>query len=723
MNSPSSGSHVTAPPRATPRAHPPGEDSTAATPLSRALLLLALAVSSLLVLLTPTDNVDIWSHLKTGQWILENRQLPRHDLYTFTIPPDRVWVDVHWLYQILVALLYQAGGWIAIGAGRLVVAALWAAMLWRYLSVYRPADFLPRALALLLAVAAARYRMVDRPEILGFVLLAALLACWARGEREGRIHWLPTLLLQWVWGLSHTSCILGVLGALVVSIAHFFQWVDRAHPSSPFYASPAARTTDFSPAQIAPRLPLLQLLAYPIAMACVSMLNPAGWVMLTYSITEGAKTYIDEFKSPGPAFYLGPVTPLLLLALWGTLRLARAEGWTWRFFIRQRVGILLGISVPFLVQTTRMSRFLPLAATAALPLVVEGLRGLHEFAAPAPSTSATAASRWLRRSGAALTLALVFITIAMDPFLDPRPLRLGVDERKYPAAAATFIETHSLHGRIFSHTNDGAYLLWRLAPRSRIYGFNESRLNADVLVEFVQLRTPEQLAGLLAHYQVDCAIVPLTVDPKRKETDFANALLANPAWTPVFWDDRFMLFLPMQGRHAEFARAQRTFLHPDWLPYPRSDRVNTPLFLESVKKIGPARALDELQRLRELSPENFRASMALAILNEALRGDPKLTESALRRAEQLHPRHPETLSLLGRWHLKNGDPAAGIDYLERAITHSDSKADARYNFAVALQRLGRIDQARTQLNLVLAEQPDHPQATRLLQRLDSPSGS
>ena len=53
-------------------------------------------------------NGDIWWHLRTGGEIAE-RGIPKQDIYTFA-SSDAQWIDLHWLFQLLVANVYKWSG-------------------------------------------------------------------------------------------------------------------------------------------------------------------------------------------------------------------------------------------------------------------------------------------------------------------------------------------------------------------------------------------------------------------------------------------------------------------------------------------------------------------------------------------------------------------------------------------------------------------------------------
>jgi hypothetical protein len=74
-----------------------------------ALLTLSLAVAAALLGCQPLSDPDVWWHLRSGEWILEHRRVPTLDPFTFA-SAGRLWVDLHWLFQIVLALVFRVGG-------------------------------------------------------------------------------------------------------------------------------------------------------------------------------------------------------------------------------------------------------------------------------------------------------------------------------------------------------------------------------------------------------------------------------------------------------------------------------------------------------------------------------------------------------------------------------------------------------------------------------------
>src|SRR5262249_9803305 len=86
--------------------------------LANALLTAALGLLTFLLACQELFDADVWWHLRAGRWILENRAVPRARPFTFGSLGEP-WIDLHWLFQVVLALAYAAGG----VAGTIVLAA------------------------------------------------------------------------------------------------------------------------------------------------------------------------------------------------------------------------------------------------------------------------------------------------------------------------------------------------------------------------------------------------------------------------------------------------------------------------------------------------------------------------------------------------------------------------------------------------------------------------
>jgi tetratricopeptide (TPR) repeat protein len=159
------------------------------------LLLLLVAIVFLLGCYEMGDS-DIWWHLRGGQWILENGRVPHLDPFTFG-SADKLWVDIHWSYEVILSLAYGAGGVAALvllgataGAGAFVAVLTARRREWPVAAV---------ALCWLPVFVLVCFRLDPRPEIFSLLYLGCYLALLWRVEERPRFAWLlPVVQVLWV---------------------------------------------------------------------------------------------------------------------------------------------------------------------------------------------------------------------------------------------------------------------------------------------------------------------------------------------------------------------------------------------------------------------------------------------------------------------------------------------------------------------------------------------
>src|SRR4051812_28237832 len=176
----------------------------------RTAVLCALAALTMLLAWRTESSRDFGYHLATGRWILEHRSWPRVDSFTYTLE-GRPYLDMHGLFQVVLALAYRAGGMIGIGVLRVLFASATFALLWvsaRRRNVQSPALL---GAGFVLALLAWEDRLMMRPELATALCLALQLLLLHRyGETSKRRYLLATIPLQLLWVYSHALSILGI---------------------------------------------------------------------------------------------------------------------------------------------------------------------------------------------------------------------------------------------------------------------------------------------------------------------------------------------------------------------------------------------------------------------------------------------------------------------------------------------------------------------------------
>src|SRR5207249_902524 len=258
--------------------------------------------------LTQLSEVDLHWHLLAGQWILQEGRAPRVDAFTFT-SSGRPWTDLHWLFQLLVAIAYRMAGWPGLDLLKigLIVGAYGLIVLTALRRGARPAVVAPVAL---LSLIASQERFTLRPEALSFLFLATLLFLLGERQRHPRLFLLLPLLLA-LWANCHALYIVGIVVLLLVTAGDFIEshrWIQRENPAGSVTSGGVF------------------LGAITLSTVAATGLTPYGvagwalpWKLLLERIT-GENVYarnIAEFQAPFGGF--GPTASVAAFGLLGAL--------------------------------------------------------------------------------------------------------------------------------------------------------------------------------------------------------------------------------------------------------------------------------------------------------------------------------------------------------------------------------------------------------------------
>lgn len=497
------------------------------SPALDALLLLMFLNLSLQPLVDP----DFGWHLRTGLDLIKNRQLPKTDPYSHTVP-DWPWVEHAWLMDGLIGMTYTGLG----SAGGLGVIVLFSA-------VMTSAFIVGAALACanptmkLLAIVAVAWTALPflgaRMQMVTLLGLASVLWLWQR-YRDGRLAtlWLvPPLFLLWANLHGGFTAGLFALGLILT-------------------ASVAARLTISGRLGLSRRLdePVLSWsrirhLALVIGMAALlTLVTPYGWRLygeIYASVTD--RFMIDTLHEWQPVSLQSRagVIYVVYLAILASGVLV---------FYRKVEPIRWTILLVFLILSLRHWRNVAFFLLVSLPLCAELLAELSARAKayfPAERIPAKGASL-----AAALALALSMVWLGGDHL--QRVVRSGLAteeffrETEYPIEAVQWIRAHrdQVGSRLYNDYGLGGFLLWWL-PTEKI--FIDGRMPAWrmgdrwILYDYVALTHWDPPAlGVLDKYEVDWAIVgrgtPL-------EKTLEKAMSGNREWRMIYRDQKVSLYV------------------------------------------------------------------------------------------------------------------------------------------------------------------------------------
>src|SRR5437764_12135921 len=151
----------------------------------------------------PTDSwllsdADTGYHIRTGEYILHNFTVPKHDIFSYITPP-LPWMAHEWLSEVIMALVHKFAGLTGIVIFFSFLIGLTYFVLFRFAQSLK-GDFFVTASIVLLATASSSIHWLARPHIFSLFLTVIWYAILDRYQYQGkdRIYLLPFLMLLWV---------------------------------------------------------------------------------------------------------------------------------------------------------------------------------------------------------------------------------------------------------------------------------------------------------------------------------------------------------------------------------------------------------------------------------------------------------------------------------------------------------------------------------------------
>jgi tetratricopeptide (TPR) repeat protein len=671
---------------------------------------------------TQLAEVDHYWHLLAGQRILEEHRVPHVDDFTFT-SLGRSWIDLHWLFQVLLASVDRLAGWSGLDA--LKIALIAGGFGLASLAGLRRAG--PAAVAPigLLAVLAAQERFTLRPEAASFLLLGALLLCLEIGRTRPRVLLAVPPLIA-LWANLHALYIVGLAVVLITFIA------DRLSRRR------AGRAADRTEGDDGGRM----LMIAAAAALPASLLTPYGigaWALPRRLFLERIATgnvygrNIAEFQAPFSGFGLTlAVAAFALLAL-----LLLVVAFTGRDALRGADYLVAG---SFLVLALLARRNIPLFALVALPVggaaLDASLRRLRQGVG-------TASGGWRGRTApalAGLTMAVALVLIGdvvSNRFFardgTQRYFGSGPAPGFYPEGAARFVAGRSIGGEVLNDMTMGGYLAWRWYPQRRV--FIDGRLEVHSPALFTESLALQQdprrfesavrrlgIGAVLWSHRHSLDAVPLL-----------RHLASSPEWHPAFVDLSAVVFvrneegaptrndLPMldlgspalvndilrQIDAAERDGANRDPL-PGWLRrmIPRREvpvaEVSAALFFAAVDRHEAAERL--LRAAIDRAPANAILHYNLALVLARAGRDPE-ARVALDTALRLERGQSDAWALGAMLHLRAGDEQAALRDWAVAERHGPLPAASLQARGALRARRGEIDAAIEDYRGALRSEP------------------
>lgn len=408
--------------------------------LSRLFLILVL-LGIILFVLRPLEDPDFWWHIKTGELILQNQQIPHFDTYSFTASGSP-WIAHEWLSELVLFLLYNAGGIILT---TLVFSALILAAFW--LSFFRIEDkrnLYAAGGALLLGAILSTPVLWPRPQIFSILYMSTFLVLldrYLKTDKIGNLIPLPVIMLFWV--NQHGAFIigLGVLGIFIVGrlVDGLIRILQQKRGFKGFIDKP-----------------LSTLVLALIACTLVTLVNPNGIRILVYPFQTVNDASLQQFNQEwaSPDFHERTWIPLAVMYLsliaFG-LKSKRSISTT---------NVILVLVFGFMALSAL--KHVALFALVAIPVLADQISSVIPFTENQPQKD-----RFVKPFSIVVLLGVVILFVNTLVHLAQKQEITNRD--RFPVDAVNYMTENQINGRIFNSYNWGGYMIWNLYPQYKVY--------------------------------------------------------------------------------------------------------------------------------------------------------------------------------------------------------------------------------------------------------------
>lgn len=415
---------------------------------SAAVSLLRYSPALVFFIIAVTDvgrwaDPDLWGHIRFGQLVLALGHAPVRNPYSYSAP-GFLWRDPEWLAEALLAFSFDTFGIVGLKLMKFGCTAA-TVLLMALAAAETRASVLIQLVVLTVAGVALIPMMQFRPQLFSYMLLSALMVLFARDSfrPSGASLWLAVPIFV-LWANTHGGV---AAGLAVLALYAGVRGLEQLAGGRGLR-------------------PSLRLGGVTLACAAATLVNPYGfgnWLAVERAIRNPmTRAIISEWQpllfkiaqqwhqSPGTAVNFAVVIALpLALAVCVAIRPCGGDLPLVAIAALMALGAYLSVrNMPLAV----IAVVAPLCRHASL--VLEKTR----FGDPAAVEPRQA-------SNEILVSALVLV-MALSTGLFSRSLP---DSFPQPQGAVDFMQTHELHGNLLCDFSWGDYLIWRMAPRSKVF--------------------------------------------------------------------------------------------------------------------------------------------------------------------------------------------------------------------------------------------------------------
>ena len=597
-------------------------------------------------------DLDIWLHLKTGEQIVLNKEIPLSDSYSFT-KNGQPWINHEWLFQLIAYSLYSQFGF----DGLIVMQnIIFLAIFFILLSIgLRNKNFIFLSVLLYLLLLTIIYRFTIRPDM--FSALFLVLFVYILLENRSYLKMLP--FLQVIWTNLHGFFFLGPILILIfclkekkkqmwiifllslVATAINPQWVKGAiYPL----------TTIFGIAKDRFIFEFVQELKKPITFK--TLFNFKDWVFYKSLIFVS----IFSFRFNQKRFNLS------LFILWSIFLLASLLA------LRNIIYFaLVSIMVIFYNTKQRLNH--------------DGGFSNEKY----EKNSFYYIGRYslifffgfCMIKNAQLNINCRYFDFDKYNF---KSCLWGTSLRNFPEKAVDFITKEKLPDKMFNDFNSGSYLIGRTYPQRKVFIDGRTEFYGDSFLRSYKNAADgevDSIQRLIKQYDLQGFL--LTMAMTNFDEKLAKYLFESAQWKLIYFDDAALIFLKNTKGNKNLINKYYIDLRSWKAPDEKIGKI-PPTKIFPYKNICRGRALKEIGCYEAAISE---AKVALKIMPNCI----------------------DAFAILGDCYLKQKKYDLALENLRLAVAFAPGALELRNKFALALYNTDYLDEAELQLLKLIKLRP------------------
>jgi len=534
----------------------------------------------LLILVFSTFKIfqddDIFWHLATGKYIVENKSIPSSEVFSYT-ESDVKWIPFEWGWDLVTYSIYNLGGFVALSLFRtLLITATFGFLLMAMKKLKVSTGLI--YFSLLLVAIALLPRMSIRPHLFSYLGYAYLIYIFTIVRIEENKFWLlysiPFVFL--LWANIHMSVMLSFV-VFILFVIFFFR----------------KEKSNRTPNQKNIRKIFIILIATTVAM----IINPHHINTYIYAYEHSSMDMlqnINEWRSPFASdrgIYNIIYFLFLALSLYALYNL-----WKKKDYFSSLVIILTAVN------SFRAVRFTAEFLILSVVFIVVAYDYLYRKA------FTEKIHRIINGTITILIILLLYFSYT-NVFYSKviksnyRETGFGINERFFPVKMFDFIRrvgVEQIGSKPFNSLNIGGYFVWNFPDRKNfIDSRNVSEKRYDLYKEINATRVgfDTKLKQLGIDY-VLYSVPTMTLNASILEKTIISYLSTNSDWKLIYWDDISFLFVKNEMKFANLIEQNEyKYLNPYKFIF------QTKEFLDTYQK-DKNRFMQEVIRKQNEDPES-----------------------------------------------------------------------------------------------------------------------